>query len=267
MASSLVASQAIIVQPAFATQLRYPAIAPAGVTPVGQKGYMIWDLPGTSGQNDSGLSYTGGVANTGRAVINFLFNPSEIDFSASVGNTEAQAAQTYKYAGSTVVDALPLPQNASWTIYYDRTYELWNGTPSGAQWDPSIIGVQADVLAFYQFTGMLSTASLTTSEAAAIPLGQMISPMLSIYSWVYFGTQNSASSSVTNALPAQLAYYGYISSFSVEYTAFNQNMTPRQCEIDVTFTIMSPITTNGQSTAYGSVLNPNGGGTIGSYGS
>jgi hypothetical protein len=264
------AAQAVLGQPTFASQLRYPAILPLGVAPQGQKGYMIWDQPGTSGNNDSGLNYTGGVGNTGRAMIDFLFNPSEISFSASVGDTTAQVLQSRKYAGSTVVDALPQNQSASWTIYYDRTYEVWNGTASGATNDPAVIGVQADVLQFYQFTGMLSTASDTTALAASIPTGMMVAPMVMVYSWVYFGTNangtTASGGSNTNALQSQLAYYGYISSFSVEYTRFSGNMVPTQCEVDVSFTVVSPTVTNGTNTAFGTVLNSNGSGTIGNYG-
>lgn len=274
MAESISATQQVWGQPGFASQLRFPATSPLGVQPKGQKGYMIWDQPGTSGNNSSGLNYTGGVGGTGRATINFLFNPSSINFSAAVGDQTAQILQSRKYTGSTVVNAIQQPQTASWTIYYDRTYELWNGAASGAPNDPAVIGVQADVLQFYQFTGMLSQASLqgnAQAAAASFPLGMMISPMTMIYSWVYFGTNSGAATgggTNTSALTSQLAYYGYVSGFSVEYTAFNGNMTPRQCEIDVTFTIISPVQTLGTSSAFGAggVLNPNGSGQIGNYG-
>ncbi len=270
MASSTLAGpQSVLGQPGFAPQLRYPATKPLGVQPKGQKGYMIWDQPGTSGNNNSGLNYTGGVGNTARATIEFLFNPAEITFSAAVGDTTAQVMQSRKYAGSTVVNALPQNQTASWTLYYDRTYEIWNGAASGAQNDPAVIGVQADVLQFFQFTGMLSTASDTAALAASIPTGMMVAPMVMVYSWVYFGTNSGAANgggSSVNALQSQLAYYGYITSFTVNYTRFSGSMVPTQCAIDVTFTVVSPTVTNGTSTAFGSVLNPNGSGTLGNYG-
>jgi hypothetical protein len=57
-------------------------------------------------------------------------------------------------------------QTVSWQLYFDRTFELLYGGSPASQNDPGVIGVQADVLQFMQFTGVL--ASLSSSQANAV---------------------------------------------------------------------------------------------------
>ncbi len=243
-APGTITSQALIGQPAFAPQLRYPAIKPLGQAPDLQKGYMIWDTA-----NGGYLNYTGGAGGTGRAVFNYLFNPSEIIANFAIGDTTAQILQQYPYQGASNINAMPMNQTATWTVYFDRTYELRGGPSSTTTLnDPGVIGVQADVLQLMQFTGMLSQVSIgeTTAIASTIPQGQALSPMAQVMSWAYFGEQVGSGA---NALQSQLAYYGTVSSFTVDYTAFNQSMVPRQCSIQINFTMYSPYQSTALSTS------------------
>ncbi len=242
--TTTITSQALLNQPPFASQLRFPAIKPLGQNPVLQKGYMIWDAA-----NGGYLNYTGGAGGTGRAVFNYLFNPSEIISNFAIGDTTAQILQQYPYQGASNINAMPMNQTASWTVYFDRTYELAAGAASTSSMnDPGVIGVQADVLQLMQFTGMLSQVSIgeTTAIASTIPQGQTLSPMAQVMSWAYFGSQVASGA---NALQSQLAYYGTISAFSVDYTSFNQNMVPRQCSIQISFTMYSPYQSTALSTS------------------
>lgn len=153
----------LVIQPKFAEQIQNLS-APLGVQPGGsmgfQRGYMIWADKGGN------LGYTGGPLNDGRDMINFLFNPSTISTDYNVGNASLQAAMMYQVPGDQGNLLAPLlMQTVSWQLYFDRTYELNYGGNSSAKNDPAVIGVQADVYQFMQFTGVL--AQLTAARRRA----------------------------------------------------------------------------------------------------
>ena len=63
---------------------------------------------------------------------------------------------------------------------FDRTFELWgnygsDGTPNnifgGGNNDPTSIGVQADVMQFMQFTGMLASDQYGTNGQGGLITG------------------------------------------------------------------------------------------------
>jgi hypothetical protein len=239
---------ALITQPAFAPQLT------ANPSPVGtsntalQHGYMIWSDPMTS------FYSAGGPLGDGRDVINFLFNPSTVTSDYNIGNASLQAAMMYQVPGDSGNLLAPLfTQTVSWQLYFDRTFELlYGGNASSAVNDPTVIGVQADVYAFMQFTGVL--ASLDNQQATQV-LGSAGASgssapsttggiMMMIPSYVYFGNAsqqyaNSGNTAANNAAVAtQLAYFGFVSEWSVEYTHWTQNMVPIRAVISVTFTML-----------------------------
>ena len=116
-----------------------------------QRGYMIW-------AQQNFLSYTGGPLGDGRDMINFLFNPSTVNTDYNVANASLQAAMMYTVPGDSGNLLAPLlQQTVSWQLYFDRTYELNYGGNSGQVNDPAVIGVQADIYQFMQFTGILAT--------------------------------------------------------------------------------------------------------------
>jgi hypothetical protein len=241
-------ANALITQPKFADQIT------ASPTPVGtsntpiQRGYMIWDQPQTSLYGTSG-----GPLGDGRATVGFLFNPSTVSSDYNIGNASLQAAMMYPVPGDSGNLLSPLQyQTVSWQLYFDRTFELlYGGDPTSVN-DPGVIGVQADVLAFMQFTGVL--ASLSNSEATTILGGVGASGagaptttggiMMMIPSYVYFGNASQqyasspGSSANNNAVGQQLAYYGFVSEWTPTYTHWTANMVPIRCSIDVTFTML-----------------------------
>lgn len=228
-------------QPPFAPQLYNPTAAPMGAEPHLQHGYMIWDVSG-----GNGLGYTGGPYN-GRALFKFLFNPQNIYASFATEVTTAQASLLYNMPGASSTIAIPLSQSVQWTLYFDRTFEVNYNKPSGQVNDPAIIGVQADVLQMMQFTGMLSNLAAgsaymnTNSTKTAPKVTNKGGIMTNILSWVYFGqpVPHSAKSKVkVPALQNQLAYYGFVSGWDVNYTAFTQEMVPYRATMDITFQLM-----------------------------
>ena len=102
-----------------------------------------------------------------------------------------------------------------------------------------------------QFTGVL--AQLSSSQAAAV-LGAPSNGsapttggvMMMMPAYVYFGNASSqanahlAAQGTTQfgAVSTQLAYYGFISEWSVEYTHWTTNMIPIRCAVSVTFTML-----------------------------
>ncbi len=250
-------TQTLVTQPAFAAQIQSVS-SPMGVNVALQRGYMIW------GQTMPTLYSGGGPLGDGRDLINFLFNPSTISTDYNIGNATLQAAMMYQQPGDNTNLLAPLlQQTVSFQLYFDRTYELNYGGNSSAVNDPAVIGVQADVYQFMQFTGILasldasqeSTLASTVSSAGG---GTATAPtslstggiMMMIPCYVVFGNafqqmNNNASNSNFSALASQLRFYGYISEWSVQYTHFTENMVPIRCSISVNFTMLpTPATPN-----------------------
>lgn len=250
---------ALLNQPAFKAaggqnlQTYQPAL---GVSVALQRGYMIWDQAG----GGTSIGYTGGVFGDGRDLIRFQFNPSTTSTYYSIANSSVQSTYLYPVPGSTSYTLAPLQQTVSFTLYYDRLMELnygtGNGNGTGLLNDPGVIGFQADVLQFMQFTGMLyNTSNLSSSAANALLQGAGSTStlpasalgtgvMMLMPCWLYFSnlTQtpalNSTQANSVEALNAQLKYYGYISDWSVTYTHWTESMVPIRGSIDVNFTMM-----------------------------
>lgn len=249
----------LLVQPAFASQLQNTPPA-MGVNVAVQRGYMIW----ADKKMARAFGYTGGVFGDGRDVIAFALNPSTISSDYTIGNTSIQAAMMQQVPGDNGNFLAPLQQTVSWQLYYDRTFELCWPTGTNQVNDPGTIGCQADVLQFAQFTGLLSstqglsssdvsalvnTTAGTTSTGASVSSQQIGSVlanggmMMMVPCYVFFGdawsqVANGKGVSSYSALSYQLAYYGYISEWSVEYTHWTQNMIPIRCSITVNFTML-----------------------------
>lgn len=245
------ATQALLTQPPFAKQLSATKDQAMGLTPQLQKGYMIWDVQGGN------VGYSGGPYN-GRALFNFMYNPQQVYAAFSIESNQAQAAMLYNAPGASSVLAIPLSQSVTWTLYFDRTYEVNFSHANGSPNDPSIIGVQADIVQLMQFTGMLSNMAAGTTKIKT-PTVNKGGVMMNIFSWVYFG-QNSPATANRGTQVNRLGYYGFINEWDVTYTAFTQNMVPYRATVDISFQMLpstsSSYLSNG-AMAQG-VLNPYG---------
>ena len=235
----------LTIQPKFAPQIRNLP-SPLGVQLPVKRGYMISEAGGGN------LGYSGGELGDGRDIINFLFNPSTITTDYNVANASLQAAMMYQVPGDSGNLLSPLTmQTVSFSLYFDRTYELNYGGNSSAVNDPAVIGVQADIYQFMQFTGVLATLnnSQATSVLGGVGATGAGAPattggiMMMIPSYVYFGDafqqmyQNNSNSNL-NAIASQMVYYGFISEWTPTYTHFTNNMVPIRASIDVTFTML-----------------------------
>lgn len=218
---------ALVTQPQFdkrLTTLAYPLTGIDGG--ILQTGYMIWDkpLPGYGG----------------RAVVRYLYNPSTVSADFNIADASAQASLNFPNPGDSAMLAIPLSQTAQWSLMFDRTFDLWNSFTTGGVpinnengVGATQIGVQADVLAFMQFTGMLTNYSYGTSGSAPTQQNANLAAnsgiMQLVPSWAYFGNSNIANG---------LMYYGYINEWSVQYTHFTQYNVPMRAVISVNFTML-----------------------------
>jgi hypothetical protein len=201
---------------------------------------MIWDkpIPGYSG----------------RAVVRYLYNPSTVSADYNIADASAQAALNFPNPGDSANLAIPLSQTAQWSLMFDRTFELWQsyestGLPIGGNDSSSggTLGVQADVNAFMQFTGMLTNYSGGTQNVTgSITKDKGI--MQLVPSWAFFGNNN-----VSNGL----IFYGYINEWSVQYTHFTQYNVPMRAVISVNWTMLPNPGTNPPSV--GGLQAPGGG--------
>jgi hypothetical protein len=140
----------LVTQPPFAPQMTDLPRALGTNVPL-QRGYMIWAKPMTSFYSG------GGPLGDGRDMIKFSFNPSTVSTDYNVANASLQATMMYTVPGDQGNLLSPLlSQTVSWSLYFDRTYELNYGGNSSAVNDPAVVGVQADVYQFMQFTGVLA---------------------------------------------------------------------------------------------------------------
>lgn len=211
------------VQPQFDQRIRTFQL-PYGMGNYGQldRGYMVWDQP-PSGYSAKQL-----------AQVNFLYNPTTLGTSYSMMDNAASTALQWRNASDDASFKVPYNQSTSFSLLYDRTYELWgaynkNGAPQGNNInDPTVSGVGVDVLAMKQFTGMLSVNPNGTGNGVPTSNITLQGPELVCYAWVFMGP------------PSGVNYYGYVTDWNVEYTHFTQYMVPMRCVINVDFQLLPP---------------------------
>lgn len=197
------------------------------------------------------------------SVIHYQYNPSTVSSDYNIADPSAQAALNFPNPGDTAQLAIPLSQTVSWSLMYDRTYELLGSYddsgntkyPNAAVNDPRVIGCEADVMQFKDFTGMLTNYSYGTASTSNLSknvnytLNQGIMQLVMAYA--YFGSSGQGNNT---------QYFGYINEWSVQYTHFTQYNVPMRCVIAVYFTMMPPPaqnTTSNTAAGNNNWYNPN----------
>lgn len=239
----MAASRTASVQAPFDKRIRTLAMPGQSVKRQIQRGYMIQDksLPGYKSNR------------SGRFAFNYLYNPSTVEAMYSVQSQGAALSYLFPNAGDIGDLAVPLQQSVSWTVMFDRTYELNLGSytpdgrlvkghtnipaPNGISADPTVYGVWADVVQLQFFTGMMLQGgaaangtgiieNISGGKGANFKANQGF--MMMVPCWAFFGGQTN------------INYYGYISEWDVTYTHFTQFMVPMRCVIDITFSMLPP---------------------------
>jgi hypothetical protein len=236
--SSTSNSYVIYNNPAFdqrITSLSYPMQGGASGQQLA-RGFMVWALKTNHWGGNGGPLPT----------LAFLYNPTTVTayFATDVNDTSVD--MLYSSPPDSGLPTMGMNQVVSFSLLFDRTFEMWgsysnSGEPNTAQSglqgsnDPSVVGVDADVLAMKQLAGMFFfSASQRGTAQQQIAQG----PMLMIPTYLNFGKLSSGET-----------YYGYVSDFTVTYTHWTQNMVPIRCTIDVDFTLLIPPALSGASSS------------------
>jgi len=177
-----------------------------------------------------------------RSKLNFLFNPSTIDNSAAIysgaGGAQTNAALQFTSASALAAVALPMNQTISFSLLFDRSFEVWGSMPDGnvpvttSDTDASVYGVQVDYLCMQQFTGQLigqSAGNGSTKQAGASAMQGAVQvkqgTIFQVPSYIYFGPS---------------VFYGYINSVDCQTTGWSQYMVPIRSVMNFSFTTMIP---------------------------
>lgn len=235
------ANTAPVNQPGFDDRI-YNLTYPLGSGKYGtlKRGFMVWEK--------AALGYSS------PAYMHFLYNPSTVTANYYMApDSSVSASLLFPTAFDSTNLRVPLNQSVTWSLLFDRTYELWGQYDNKGKArqkvgqngnNPAVVGVLADVKQMQQFTGMNVGYSSGTGTSPS-PTAQQIFGHQGIIqlipSYVYFGDKNN------------LWYYGYISEWDVTITHWTQFMVPMRCVINITFTMLP--TPTAQSSASNSNTN------------
>lgn len=150
--------------------------------------------------------------------VNFLYNPSTISVSHSAQDTGFQPLpQTARDPNDPTSYILPLGSQVTFSLLFDRTYELWKGVQSGTSNGQR--GVEEDISALYYIMGLKNYIPGDNRLIKSPPVNNTV--------FVLFGG------------PDSLKFYGFISNLSVTYTHWSVFMVPMRATAAVTLTMFS----------------------------
>lgn len=188
---------------------------------------------GVDKDNPLGTSLTRGLIKqavpiSGFSDINqvaFLYNPSQVSASYQLSDpSTTQAAMLVPQPGDDSILRVPLNQNVTFSLLFDRTYELWDSSKKSTS--AGTYGVMVDVWAMQQLVGMNADpgAALNTSTKGKGQDSTLGSSglMMTTFCDFYFGGRQS------------LQYFGSITAFDVTYTHWTQLMVPMRCAMNIT---------------------------------
>jgi len=192
----------------------------------------------------------GGVSGNIQYKVNFLYNPSTISESRSIDLNSGVLPAYARRPDDPGSYATSLNTTISFSLLFDRTFELWDsgyvGTLAGTY------GARVDVEAFYNLLGINITQVQTNTQRQAAPpainpakvTNVVQGPMQLVPANLYFGESSKGA----------LSYFGYISGQNVTWTHFASNMVPSRCAVDVSFTVMSQVATSSIASSIGTPL-------------
>ncbi|HEY1645120.1 MAG TPA: hypothetical protein VGF75_01905 [Candidatus Saccharimonadales bacterium] len=182
-------------------------------------------------------AYNGGAPNT-TFIVNFLYNPSTISESRGIDLNNGVLPSTSRNIGDPGQYATGLSTAVSFSLLFDRTFELWDSSYINTQ--AGTYGCRVDVEALYNLVGINQLVANVPTVVIPKP-GQTgkqnivtQGPMLMAPCNVYFGPNGNGA----------LSYYGYISEMDITWSHFAQTMVPARVEVDLTLTVLPNTTSN-----------------------
>jgi hypothetical protein len=182
--------------------------------------------------------------------VYFMMNPQSISVDYNIQASNMGQSSNLNAAQQSQQTSPISNMSCSFTVFFNRMYEVWQGGTDG----PSDIGVRWDVRALERLFNMYddtqgpgggpSTGISNYGNGANQPTANPVQ--------VVFGTKNA------------LRFQGMVNSLSVEYTIFSKDMVPVECEVDLAISwVYNPETGADLSTAlvqtYASTGNYSGG--------
>lgn len=146
----------------------------------------------------------------------FMLNPNQI--SASVGIDQSNLSPLQQSADLALSGGYWVSnQNISFTLIFNRMYEVWQGNVPG----PSDVGCRWDIRALERLVGIFDAVADNGLAVGTGNYGWGQSPAMTIPLQVVFGGPNS------------MQFQGILSSLEYSYTIFDAHMIPVEATADV----------------------------------
>ncbi|KJK55520.1 hypothetical protein UK12_28050 [Saccharothrix sp. ST-888] len=205
--------------------------------------------------------------------LSFLYNPSTVSVSHSLSAGEQMIPPYLRQATDTGIPLRTSGGGVSFSLLFDRTYEVWSGRSGDLAHD---LGVLLDVHVLYGLTGITTPlssnqaaqlgapllgppsgvpgspygtgATSTGSDSASLQNALSVTPnavtgTMQMYPvWAVFAAVSGVyTGGSAQALPdiSLMRYFGYISSINVEYTHFSQRLVPFRCAVGISLQLMA----------------------------
>lgn len=156
--------------------------------------------------------------------INFLFNPQQVGITHSMNPNVATGQAAIPDQTAAMGTVYGIYGSTSFDLQFDRTFEVRYGR--------STTGVYDDVAAFYKMLGVINSN------------GDPYGPLQQVQVQVYFGP-------VINM-------QGWISDFSVTYTAWSKTLVPIRAQVSVGMQLMQQALATPFDGTYASIVGANG---------
>lgn len=179
------------------------------------------------------------VKNGSRVKLNFLYNPSIISASHAIDTGGNGLLPAFARPDDpSVAPLLPLNSNVNFDLLFDRTFEMWDRSKINSYVGKR--GVFADIEVLYDLVGMYDQLNLTDDQKSKLGEGaqglgdkKYIGVMQYVPVLAFIGSQSRS----TNAL----TYNGVITSISLSYTHFSQDMIPFRAAVSINMQLLPKV--------------------------
>lgn len=179
------------------------------------------------------------VKSAARVKLNFLYNPSIISASHSIDTGSNGLLPAFARPDDpSVAPLLPLNSNVTFDLLFDRTFEMWDRSKINSYVGKR--GVFADIEVLYDLVGMYDQLNLTDEQKSKLGesekgLGdkKYIGVMQYVPVLAFIGSQSRSVNALT--------YNGVITSLSLSYTHFSQDMIPFRAAVSVSMQLLPKV--------------------------
>lgn len=181
-----------------------------------------------------------------------LFNPAEIDGTYGFDSSPDAMLPISQISSQVGNGGGVLTQQVSFNLLFDRTYEVWNGPqhlPASANYGfgqgevvapknggPYRFGVLWDVWALERLCGIFRQADgIPPQGPPTVQLLHIITGGVNIANSMIGNGPSSWTHIDISPTPSSVDFWGWMTSFNVQYTRFDTNMVPTRCAVSLGF--------------------------------